>query len=601
VREYATPATLAAPSTGSLTDDVVRHVERDPDRVLFRREQAGQWREVSAQQFHTEVVAVAKGLLASGVGAGDRVGLLARTRFEWTVVDYACWWVGAATVPAYPSWAPEQVAATFAACGAMVCVVETAQQAAELRRADEAGPVLRRVWAIDDAGLDALALAGLAVTDSVLEERRAAVDPADLATIAFTSGTSESPRGCRLTHGNFLAGLGEATAALPQLFDDAHSCTLLFPPLAHILARTVQVACVHSGTALGHCSDIAELARTVSGFRPTFVVGVPEVFEQIYNDASQRAQLVGRDRVFDAASATAIAYSRALDAGGPSLPLRIRRRVFERLVFARIRANLGDRVGLAVCAGAALGGRLGHFFRGIGLPVLEGYSLTETTGVVSVNLASEHQVGSVGRPLPGTTVRVADDGELLVRGCQVFQGYAASGPNGPDAAEATAQVLADGWLHTGDLGEIDPEGFVRVSGRKHEILVTAGGKTVVPAVLEDQIRLHPLVGQCLVVGDGRPYVAALITLDIEGATAWAQRRGRPTGAVRLSGDPDLRAELQVAVDRANATVSPAEAVRRFEVLPAGWTEDDGYLTPTLRLKRARVLADHRSEVDALYA
>ena len=470
--------------------------------------------------------------------------------------------------------------------------METRTQAGWLRGADGT-PALEHVWVLDDSGLDQLALAGAGIAADVLEARRAAVTPSDPATIIYTSGTTGQPKGCRLTHANFMVELGEATGALPELFDPPDACTLLFLPLAHVFARIIQVGCVRRGTALGHTSDIAGLSATMAEFRPTFVLSVPRVFEQVFNNASQQALITGRGRVFDGAVGTAIAYSRALDTGRPGLALRARHRAYERLVYRPLRERLGGRVRYAISGGAPLGERLGHFFRGIGVPVLEGYGLTESTAALTVNTPQEHKVGTVGRPVPGTTARVADDGELLFRGGQVFDGYWR-------AEDATAQTLRDGWLHTGDLGEIDPEGFVRVTGRKQEILVTAGGKNVAPAVLEDLIRLHPLVSQALVVGDGRPYVAALLTLDPSGAATWAERHGRSNDVRELHDDPDLLAELQSAVDDANRTVSAAESIRRFHVLPADWTEEQGYLTPTLKLKRTLVLADFRDEIDALY-
>lgn len=592
MREYGTPATLAGPS-GSLADDVLRHVRRDPSTVLFLREHQGQWREITAGRFRREVEAVARGLIASGVQHGDRVGLIASTRYEWTLVDYACWWIGAVTVPVYPSRSSDDAAALLADCGAVACVVETAGRAADLRdRADT--PALAHVWALDEGGTESLALAGHAVGADVLERRRAAVGPDDLATVLYTSGTTGRPKGCCLTHANLHVEAVETTAALEELFADPDAQTLLFLPLAHVFARIAQVGCVHTGTPMGHSSDVNALVRAVAGLRPTFVLGIPRVFEQVFTGASQQARIVGRRRVFDAAVTTAIAWSRALDDGGPSLLLRARHRAYERLVYAPLRRRLGGRVRHAISGGAPMGERLTHFFRGVGVPVLEGYGLTESTGALAVNTPAELKIGTVGRPVPGTTVRVADDGELLVRGGQVFAGYWADD-------EATERVLAGGWLHTGDLGEIDAEGFVRVTGRKQEVLVTAGGKTVSPAVLEEQVRTHPLVSQCLVVGDGRPYVAALLTLEAEAVRTWAERTGRPAATSEAHDDPALLAELQGVVDRANAGVSPAEAIRRFAALPVEWTEEAGHLTPTQRLRRSRVLADFRAEVDALYA
>ena len=434
MREYATPASLPAPTSGNLTDDVLAHVRQAPHTVLFRRALAGQWRDVTAAQFHAEVVAAAAGLLAAGIQAGDRVGLLARTRYEWTLVDYACWWVGAVTVPVYPSATPEQAKEILTASGATACVVETRTQAGWLR--GDGTPALEHVWVLDDSGLDQLALAGAGIAADVLEARRAAVTPSDPATIIYTSGTTGQPKGCRLTHANFMVELGEATGALPELFDPPDACTLLFLPLAHVFARIIQVGCVRRGTALGHTSDIAGLSATMAEFRPTFVLSVPRVFEQVFNNASQQALITGRGRVFDGAVGTAIAYSRALDTGRPGLVLRARHRAYERLVYRPLRERLGGRVRHAISGGAPLGERLGHFFRGIGVPVLEGYGLTESTAALTVNTPQEHKVGTVGRPVPGTTARVADDGELLFRGGQVFDGYWR-------AEDATAQTLRD--------------------------------------------------------------------------------------------------------------------------------------------------------------
>jgi len=599
VREYATPPLVDTPRVGSLSDDVVGHADSLPATVLFRRppdhEGAG-WSDVTAGEFRDEVVAVAKGLLASGVRHGDRVGLFSRTRYEWTLVDYACWWVGAVTVPVDGGSSPEGAAAVLADCTAVACIVETADQASALRAvAGDASP-LRWLWALDDGGIEQLGTAGAAVTDGDVAARRAAVTPADLATVIYTAGTTGAPKGCCLSHANLMVQLGEATAALPQLFDDPDSCTLLFLPLAHVLARLVQVACVHSGVPLGHTSDTGELPDRLREFGPTFVVAVPRFFETFLASSRHQARGVARGRVFDAAVSTAISYSRALDAGGPGALLRARHRALDRLVFSRLRHRLGGRVRHAVTGSAPLGGRLGHAFRGMGVPVLEGYGLTETSAAISVNLPDAQKIGTVGRPLPGTTVRVADDGELLVRGDQVFVGY--WGNREPPGGASSPPD--DGWLHTGDVGEIDAEGFVRLTARKAEILVTAGGKKVAPTVLEDLIRSHPLVSQCLVVGDGRPYVAALLTLDPQAALTWSRRHGRSRNVAQLRDDPDLLAELQVAVDAANASVSHAEWVRRFAVLPAEWTEDDGYLTPSLILRRAVVLDDFRADVEALY-
>lgn len=599
VREFSTPATSVVPAGARLTDDVLAHLHRDPARVLVRRpgDRPRTWVDVSVRQFHAEVTALARGLLTAGVGHGDRVGLLCRTRYEWTLVDYALWWVGAVTVPVYETASAEQLQWVLADSGAVGCVVERPEHARRVQSVRSGLPSLRELWTVGDGDLGALAASGAAVSGATLERRRVAVTRDCLATLVYTSGTTGQPKGCRLNHGHLTAELDAATEALSELFEGDQPSTLLVLPLAHVFARVIQIGCVRTGAVLGHCADVAELDRDLESFRPTFVLAVPRVFEAIYASASQRAAVAGRPRVFAAAVSTAVAWSRALDAGRPGLGLRARRALFDRLVYARLRRSLGGRVRYAVCGGGLVGDRLGHFFRGAGVPVLEGYGLTETSAAVTVNLPHEHKIGTVGRPLPGVTVRVADDGELLVRGGQVFGGYW-----GDDAQvqQATAAALGGGWLHTGDVGEVDGEGFVRVTGRRDELLVTAGGKRVAPAVLEERIRAHRLVSHCLVVGDGRPYVAALVTLDERQARGWARAHGRSARIGEIADDPDLRDAVQAAVDEANESVSPAESVRRFRVLASGWTEEDGHLTPSLELRRTAVTRDFRAEIDALY-
>ena len=603
MREYATPLTAdaaAAVGTGNLTDDVVRNGEQHGDGIAFSRRVEGAWQDVTAAQFLGEVRAVAKGLVAAGIEAGDRVGLISRTRYEWTLLDYAIWFAGAATVPIYETSSAEQVEWILSDSGARAVVAETPEHLARIRGCRDRLDELHHVWSIEGGAVSVLTRLGADIADGELEARRTKAGPDSLATLIYTSGTTGRPKGCMLTHGNFLFELAVATEELDELFapsteDGRGPSTLLFLPLAHVFARIIQVGCVKTRVRMGHSADIKNLLDDFAAFEPTFILAVPRVFEKVFNSASQRAVADGRrqdlqprgrrrDRV----------VAGARDREVP-LPVRAQHRVFDRLVYARLRKALGGRCAYAISGGAPLGDRLGHFYRGIGVNVLEGYGLTETTAALTANLPDAQKVGTVGRPLPGTAVRVAEDGELLFRGGQVFAGYWQD-----DAATAEARE-PDGWFHTGDVGEVDDEGFVRITGRKKEILVTAGGKNVAPAVLEDRLRAHALVDQCIVVGDGRPFIAALVTIDPETFPGWAEQHGKSGIVADLVDDPDLRAEVEAAVDEANKAVSKAEAIRKFAILPTQWTEEGGQLTPSLKLKRNVVMRESHDDVEALYS
>jgi long-chain acyl-CoA synthetase len=498
------------------------------------------------------------------------------------------------TVPIYETSSAEQIAWILSDSGARAVVAETADH---LARVDEARPGLDQldhVWSITDHAVDVLVRLGADVSDEELEKRRTLATPLDLATLIYTSGTTGRPKGCMLTHGNFMFELTVAVDELDRLFDTEGASTLLFLPLAHVFARIIQVGCVKSRTRLGHSADITNLLPDLQTFRPTFILAVPRVFEKVFNTASQKAAADGRGAIFDRAAETAIAYSRGLDRGRPPIVVRAKHAVFSRLVYGKLLDALGGSCRYAVSGGAPLGDRLGHFYRGIGLTVLEGYGLTETTAALTVNLPDAIKVGTVGRPLPGTAVRVADDGELLFRGGQVFAGYWHN-------EEATTEALErDGWFHTGDVGEVDEEGFVRITGRKKEILVTAGGKNVAPAVLEDRLRAHLLIDQCIVVGDGQPFIAALVTLDRDAFPTWAEAHGKSGAIADHVDDPDLRAEIEAAVEEANKAVSKAESIRKFTILPDEWTEEGGQLTPSLKLKRNVVMREFKDDVAALY-
>jgi long-chain acyl-CoA synthetase len=596
VREFSTPPTLTQPSTGNLTDDVVTNARDFPGAVLFSRPTGteGEWSDVTAAEFHDQVRAVAKGLVAAGVEPGARVALISRTRYEWTLLDYAIWFAGAVTVPVYETSSAEQVQWILGDSGARAVVAETPAHVARVTEVRGELSELNHVWSLTDNAVDILTALGADVSDDELESRRTAAGPGDLATLIYTSGTTGRPKGCQLTHANFMVELGVAVQELDRLFDTEGAATLLFLPLAHVFARIIQVGCIKSRTRLGHSGDIKNLVADLGAFKPTFVLGVPRVFEKVFNTASQRATADGRGAIFDRAAEAAIAYSRGLDNGKPSLGVRAQHAIFDRLVYGKLRDALGGRCEFAVSGGAPLGERLGHFYRGIGVTVLEGYGLTETTAALTVNLPDAIKIGTVGRPIPGTSVRVAEDGELLFKGGQVFPGYWHND-------EASAEVLDDGWFHSGDVGEVDDEGFVKITGRKKEILVTAGGKNVAPAVLEDRLRAHALVDQCIVVGDGQPFIAALVTLDRDSLAAWAKQHGKPDDAAKLVDDPELNAEIELAVEDANKAVSKAESIRKFRILPDEWTEEGGELTPSLKLKRTVVMQRNKDDVAALYA
>jgi long-chain acyl-CoA synthetase len=599
VREYSTAQQVSVPATGNLTDDVVVNGTEYADTVAFSKRAQGSWTDVTAGQFLDDVRAVAKGLIAAGIEAGDRIALMSRTRYEWTLLDYAIWFAGAATVPVYETSSGDQVEWILTDSGARAVFTETPEHNSRVKAVRDGLPELHHVWSIEGNGLGVLRTLGEDVSDEELEARRTTAGPEDLATLIYTSGTTGRPKGCMLTHGNFMFELTVATVDLDELFDPhGHAAeppsTLLFLPLAHVFARIIQIGCVKARVRMGHSADIKNLLDDFSEFRPTFILAVPRVFEKVFNTASQRAVADGKGKIFGRAADVAIAWSRGLESGKTSLAVRAQHRLFDRLVYAKLRAALGGRCAYAVSGGAPLGERLGHFYRGIGVNVLEGYGLTETTAALTANLPDAQKVGTVGRPLQGTSVRVADDGELLFRGGQVFAGYWHND-------EATAEAKdANGWFHTGDVGEIDDEGFVRITGRKKEILVTAGGKNVAPAVLEDRLRAHHLIDQCVVVGDGQPFIAALVTLDPETFPAWAEQHGKSNDVSGLLEDPDLHAEIESAVEEANKAVSKAESIRRFAILDAAWTEESGQLTPSLKLKRTVVMREHRDDVDGLY-
>jgi len=567
------------------------------------KDRGGRWRDVTAAAFAAEVGEVAKGLIAAGLKPGERLAIMARTSYAWTVLDFAGWAAGLITVPIYPTSSAEQTAWILADSGAAACAVEEAAQARLVDGRRRELPALRQVWELDAGALGRLAEEGRTVPDALVTARRQALTPASTATLIYTSGTTGRPKGCVLTHGNFFAEVDNSAELLYPVFrsvSDEPASTLLFLPLSHVFGRMVAVGCLRARVRLGHAPSIAteDLLADLAGFRPTFLLAIPYVLEKVYNTGRATAEKMGRAASFDRAARIARRYGEAMIARqigtgpGPSRRLRLAHAVYEPLVYRRIRAALGGRVRSVICGGSPLGTRLAAFYAGAGVLVFEGYGLTETTAAATVTPPLRPRLGTVGWPLPGTAVRIAADGEVLLRGGQIFTGYW----NQPGPA------AAGDWFATGDLGELDADGYLTITGRKKEIIITAGGKNVAPAPLEDRLRAHPLVGQCMVVGDGRPYVAALITLEADGLAHW-QRMRRKDGLRldRLVEDPELVAELRGAVDEANSAVSRPESIRRFRVLPVEFTEGSGHLTPSMKLKRSAVLRDFAREIEELYA
>ena len=574
-------------------DDVFDWAERDPGHVMFAVKAGGAWRPVTAERFASRVASVAAGLIAEGIGPGDRIGLMAAPSLEWVVCDFAIWAAGAVTVPIYETASAEQIGWELSDSGTVAVLAGTAQFAGAIRRVQPAK--VEAVWRLDDGGLDALARAGQGVAAEPAARRRAAVTAEMLATIVYTSGTTGRPKGCMITHGNLTEAV-RAVTSVPGVRDRVlagDSCSLFFLPLSHILARVAALCLVHAGKRVGYLADPAELPAELAAFRPTILLAVPRALEKIAAAARQQAEAEGHQRLFAAAEATAIAYSRA--GQRPGIRLRLRHALFDRLVYARLREALGGQAAWAISGGAPLNEDLGHFLRGAGITVLEGWGLTETAGPATMNPPAFQRIGSVGLPLPGCAVRIGHGGELEVQGPNVFQGYWQD-------PQATSEVFDGRWLRTGDLGRIDDDGFVYITGRKKELIITAGGKNVVPSVLEDRVREHWLIAECVVVGDRRPYIAALVTLDDTALARWKQRQAKPDGAAvgDLTDDPDLLGVVQEAVDRANTVVSRAEGIKRFRILP-GTFEVGAELTPTQKVRRDYVLANYASDIEHLYA
>jgi long-chain acyl-CoA synthetase len=605
VREFSVPASVTVSHEDNLSDMVFATAERFGSAIVFRRKTDGGWVDVIAQDFAAQVLGVAKGLIASGLRPGDRVGLLSRTRYEWTLVDFAIFAAGGVTVPIYETSSAEQVEWILSDSQARAVIVETAAHRATVESVRDRLPGLVDVWQLDASGdgddvervrgaVDKLTALGADIVEEDVHAQRRQVGADDLATVVYTSGTTGRSKGCELTHRNLLTEIRTIVQAGPELFN-ANAQFLLFLPLAHIFARAIQLGGFHARATLGHTPDVKALLSDLAEFRPTLILSVPRVFEKVYNSAKQKAHAAGKGKIFDAAEATAVAWSKAQDTGGPDLGLKLKHALFDRLVYGKLRAVLGGRCTAAISGGAPLGARLGHFFRGIGITVYEGYGLTETSAGVTLGLPKHFKVGTVGRPIPGVTIRIADDGEVLVKGDVVFRGYWRN-------EAATAEVfIDDDWFRTGDIGELDEDGYLKITGRKKELIVTASGKNVSPAVLEDRLRAHPLISQCMVVGDNQPFIGALITIDPDVFSVWRDEHSKTGDLAHLVDDAELQAEIDAAVAEANKAVSAAESIKKFRILPVDFTEAGGQLTPTMKLKRNVVAKEFADEIDAIYA
>ncbi|MGW1541420.1 AMP-dependent synthetase/ligase [Streptomyces sp. NPDC002309] len=606
MREFTIPPSASAPPVGGLADVVFEHARRDPTHIaLGRKDDAGRWRDVTSAEFRDEVLALAKGLLSEGVRFGDRVAVMSRTRYEWTLFDFALWTIGAQVVPVYPTSSAEQCYWMLYDAEVTAAIVEHEDHAMTIATVIDRLPRLRRLWQLDTGALHELYDAGARLDDEVVHRHRKAVTPDSVATVIYTSGTTGRPKGCVLSHANFMY---EADTVIDRWEPVFHSrrgdeaATLLFLPLAHVFGRMVEVAAIRGRVRFGHQPQLnaAALLPDLAAFRPTFILAVPYIFEKVFHAARRKAEREGRAGPFEKAVDVAVRYADAVEAKawgigpGPSAGLRMQHQLFDKLVYTKVRDAMGGRVRHAMSGGSAMDRRLGLFFAGAGVQIYEGYGLTESTAAATANPPERTRYGTVGQPVPGVTVRIAEDGEVWLRGPTLFQGYL----NNP---KATAETLRDGWLATGDLGSLDEDGFLTITGRKKEILVTSGGKSVAPGLLEERVRDHPLVAQCLLVGNDRPFVAALVTLDQEAVEHWLQMTGKPRlSPAELVRDPDLEAEVRRAVVAANTLVSQAESIRTFRILAQPFTEEHGLLTPSLKLKRRAIERAYAKEVEALY-
>ncbi|CAN7256834.1 AMP-dependent synthetase/ligase [Microbacterium sp. LjRoot45] len=595
--QFEVPAVVPADPQANVSDLLVERVKATPSLALFAVPEGDGWRDITAAEFQREVVALAKGFAAVGVQPGDKVGFIARTTYEWTLVDFALFFAGAVMVPIYETSSASQVSWILSDSGAVAVIAESADHASRVAEIRSEVPLVRDVWTMASGDLDELRAKGTDVSDDEIERRRNLAVGADIATLIYTSGSTGRPKGCVLTHSNFVELSRNSAKALSEVVNTPGASTLLFITTAHVFARFISILDIHAGVKTGHQPDTKQLLPALGSFQPTFLLAVPRVFEKVYNSAEQKAEAGGKGKIFRAAAHTAIEHSRLLQEG-KKVPLgtKIKFALFDKLVYSKLRAAMGGRVTYAVSGSAPLGARLGHFFHSLGVTILEGYGLTETTAPATVNLAKKSKIGTVGPVLPGVGVRLADDGEIEVRGINVFKEYWRN-------PEATADAFDDGWFKTGDIGSFDEEGFLTITGRKKEIIVTAGGKNVAPAALEDPIRANPIVGQVVVVGDQKPFISALVTLDPEMLPAWLSNNELPAdmSLADAAKNPKVRAEVQRAIDIANKGVSRAESIRKFEILDSEWTEASGHLTPKMSIKRNVIMSDFAKQIEDLYA
>lgn len=591
---YDVPLLVETNPSENVTDLLLKRVSKDPSHVLFSRQNSDEsWRDVSGGEFLSEVRTLAKGLIASGIKPGQSVAIMSRTRYEWPMIDFALWFVGAVSVPIYETSAPSQIEWILNDSDAVAFFIETEEHFARYEKVS--APKVTQVWRIESKEFNDLHVKGEQVADEVLETARSSAELKDLATIVYTSGTTGNPKGCELTHKSFVDHCRNAAAEIPELINE-YQHSLIFLPMAHILSRYVSVMCIYAGIRVGHLGDPKKVGAMLPIFKPTFLLAVPRVFEKVYNAAELKAEAGGKGKIFRAAAETAISYSKALDSKtGPSAALKIKHKFFDKLVFSKLRAAMGGHVKFAISGGAPLGARLGHFFRGIGLIVLEGYGLTETAAAAVIGRVAWQKIGKVGRALPGTGIKIAEDGEIWLRGINVMRGYWRN-------EAATREAFSEDWFRTGDIGELDEDGFLTITGRKKELLVTAGGKNVAPAPIEDPLRAHPIIGQVVVIGDAKPFIGALISLDPEMVPVWTANNGieEQLTLAEAANHPKIRQEVQRAVDEVNTRFSQAEQIKAFEILEVELTEASGHLTPSMKIKRNRVMEDFELHVKRVY-